>query len=82
MNPLTYAIVDVATDLQNIDFSQVGETSSLTVRKSIDGTLFVIKYPSEPTFIKNGTVTPSQILTYSECLTLMATEAWTPEIPT
>lgn len=79
-NNLIYAICNIATDLNNIDFSQVGESSEETVRRSVDGTLFVIKYNIEPTFIKDGTVTPSQVLSHSECLELMSTEAWSEPI--
>ena len=77
MNHLTYAICDVATDLPNIDFSQIGETSSSTIRKSLDETLFIIKWNTEPTFIENGTVIPSLILTHSEALTEMDSPEWT-----
>ena len=76
LNHLTYVICNIATDLQNVDFSQVGESSASTVRRSLDDTLFVIKYNAEPTFIKDGTVTPSQVLTHSEALELMSTSAW------
>ena len=75
-NNLTYAICNISTDLQNIDFSQVGQSSAGTVRRSLDDTLFIIKYNAEPTFIKDGTVTPSQVLTHSEALELMSTPAW------
>lgn len=75
-NNLIYAICNIATDLQNIDFSQVGESSTLTVRRSVDDTLFVIKYNALPTFINDGTVTPSQVLTHSECLELMSKPQW------
>ena len=75
-NHLIYAICNIATDLQNIDFSQVGQSSAGTVRRSLDDTLFIIKYNAEPTFIKDGTVTPSQVLTHSEALELMSTPAW------
>jgi hypothetical protein len=81
MSHLTYAICDVSTDLSNIDFSQVGETNSSTIRKSIDETLFVIKWNTEPTFITNGTVVPSEILTHSEALDEMATPEWTEPEP-
>ena len=76
MNNKTYSICNIATDLKNIDFSQVGESSASTIRKSLDDTLFVIKYSSEPLFIKDGTVKPSQTLTHSEALELMSTAAW------
>ena len=39
----TYATINIA-DLPLIDFSQVGETNESTIRKSLDGTEFVIKY--------------------------------------
>tara|TARA_R100001463_G_scaffold82479_2_gene137087 strand:- start:753 stop:1031 length:279 start_codon:yes stop_codon:yes gene_type:complete len=81
LNNLTYAICNISTDLQNIDFSQVGQSSAETVRRSINDTLFVIKYNAEPTFIKDGTVTPSRVLSHSECLELMATSEWSEEEP-
>ena len=81
MNNKTYAICNIATDLKNIDFSQVGESSASTIRKSLDNTLFVIKYSSEPSFIKDGTVKPSQTLTHSEALELMRSEAWSEPMP-
>ena len=76
----TYAIINIA-DLGNIDFSQVGETDETTIRKSLDETQFIIKYNTEPTFIAGGTVVPVQTLTHDEALTLMATSAWSEEIP-
>ena len=81
MNNLTYAICNIATDLQNIDFSQVGQSSASTVRRSLDDTLFVIKYNAEPTFIKDSSVTPSQVLTHAEALELMSTPEWTADEP-
>lgn len=81
MNDKTYAICNIATDLKNIDFSQIGESSVSTIRRSLDDTLFVIKYNSEPTFIKDGVVTPSQILTHSQALELMSTSAWSEPAP-
>ena len=39
---LTYNTIAIA-DLENIDFSQVQETSAETIRKSIDETQFTIK---------------------------------------
>ena len=81
MNNKTYSICNIATDLKNIDFSQVGESSASTIRRSLDNTLFVIKYSSEPTFIKDGTVKPSQTLTHSEALELMRSEAWSEPEP-
>ncbi len=75
-----YSIINIS-DLSNIDFSQVCETSENTIRKSIDESEFVIKYITEPSFISDGTVTPVQTLSHKNCLTLMATTEWTPEEP-
>jgi hypothetical protein len=46
-----YAIINI-NDLDNVDFTQIGETSSDTIRKSLDGSMFVIKWETEPDFIK------------------------------
>ena len=75
----TYAIINIA-DLSNIDFSQIGETSENTIRKSVDESQFVIKYNSTPSFITDGTITPVETLSHSEALTLMATEFWSEPI--
>ena len=80
LNNLNYAICNIATDLQNIDFSQVGQSSAGTIRRSLDDTLFVIKYNAIPTFIYDGSVTPSQILSHEECLELMSTPDWSEPI--
>ena len=76
---ITYAIINIA-DLPNIDFSQVGDTSANTIRKSLDETRFVIKWNSLPSFINDGTVTPVETLTHSEAIALMATSAWSEPI--
>jgi len=79
-NNRTYTILNIS-DLANVDFSQVGETSENTVRKSINETQFVIKYNTLPTFISDGTVTPVEVLTYSEVLELMSTSEWSEDMP-
>ena len=76
-NHYTYAICNVATDLPNIDFNQVVTTSAETARRSIDGTLFITKWISTPTFIEDDTVVPSAIMNHEEALTQMATPEWT-----
>jgi len=81
LNHLTYAICNIATDLSNIDFSQVGQSSAGTIRRDLSDTLFVIKYNAIPTFIYDGSVTPSQILSHQECLDLMSTAEWSEPEP-
>ena len=80
--PDTYIIVNIA-DLLNVDFSQVGETSENTIRKSLDEALFVLKYEQEhePTFIADGTIVPVSTLSHAECLTLMSSPEWTEPEP-
>jgi len=75
----TYATINIA-DLSLIDFSQIGETSENTIRKSIDGTQFVIKWNTEPTFITDGTVAIIQAMTHAEAITLMGTVEWSAAI--
>jgi|TARA_Y100000310_G_scaffold292897_1_gene322047 hypothetical protein len=73
---LTYAIVDVATDLDNIDWDQVVENGPSTLRRSTDQSLFLIKYYTEPTFITSGLVVPSETMDHLEMLTEMHTPEW------
>ena len=76
----TYAIIQTS-DLANIDFSQIGETSADTLRYNLAGTEFVIKWNTTPTFISDGSVVPVSTLTHAEALAVMATAAWSEEIP-
>ena len=76
----TYAILSIG-DLLNIDFSQIEESNENTVRISLDGLEFVIKYTTTPTFIEDGTIVPLQVLTHEEALALMQTPEWNDPIP-
>ena len=77
----TYGIIAIA-DLDKVDFSQVDQTSAETVRRSLDGSKFVLKWyhDEEPTFITDGTIVPLQTLTHAECLDLMNTPEWSEPI--
>lgn len=75
MNNKTYQIINIA-DLSNIDFTQVYETSAETIRKSIDETLFTIKWTTEPSFITDETVVPVGTYNHAEILAVMHTDAW------
>ena len=75
-----YAIIQTS-DLSNIDFSQIGETSADTLRYNLAGTEFVIKWNTEPTFISDGSIVPVSELTHEQALTLMATPEWTEPEP-
>jgi len=80
-NNKTYAIINL-TDLELIDFAQIGETSSETIRKSIDNTQFVIKWQEGhiPTFITDASVIPVGTYDHHAILELMATPEWSEPI--
>lgn len=74
-NADTYAIVSI-DDLPKVDFSQVGETDQTTIRQSIDLTQFVLKWNSEPTFIKDGEIVPILTMDHLTALNLMISPEW------
>ena len=79
MSNLTYNTIAIA-DLNSIDFTQVEQTSTETIRKSIDKTQFIIKWETQPSFLTDGTVVPLETYNHSQCIELMGTNFWsTPE---
>ena len=76
----TYATINIA-DLALIDFAQIGETDENTIRKSLDGLQFVIKWNTEPTFILDGSVSIIQVMTHDQALVLMASAEWSEPLP-
>ena len=81
-NNKTYATINL-TELSLIDFSQILENSSSTIRKSLDNTEFIIKWNdgNVPTFISDTTVIPVGTYDHHAMIELMATAEWTPEEP-
>ncbi len=77
---MIYSTISI-DDLPKVDFTQVGETSADTIRKSIDLTQFVLKWNNEPTFIEDETIIPIGIYTHAEILELMSTPAWSEPDP-
>ena len=64
------------SELNDIDFEQVLETSSDTVRKSVDGTKTFVKWEDTmPTCVSNLT-TKEGPYTYNEILVILATSEW------
>lgn len=87
MNPRIYCIVPVA----DLDEEKVGEciqTSLATVRRSLDGTLAVLKWdpkardtpPSMRRYRRHNPKGGEGTYTHAEVLDVMATDAWN-EIP-
>ena len=66
------------TELPNIDFTQVCETSLDTVRKSVDGTKTFVKWDGEeiPSSV-DALTTKEGPYTYGEIIVILATEEWT-----
>ena len=74
----TYATV-LTSGIGSVDFSQVMETSADTVRKSVDGTEFVLKWKTAnlPSFISpSGSMVPTWSGSHANCLSLMTGSAW------
>lgn len=65
------------SELDQIDFTQVCETSVDTVRKSVDGTKTFVKWEgATPECVANLT-TKEGPYTYDEILTILSTPEWT-----
>ena len=78
-NNKTYAIAPIA-ELNNVDYSQVQQTSADTVRKNVAETEFVLKWEGDmPSSV--SAITPTiPTYTHEEILEVMATEEWNPPI--
>lgn len=70
------------SELPNIDFTQVLETSIDTVRKSVDGLKTFVKWDGIdiPSSVESLT-TKEGPYTYSEIVEILATPEWTSEDP-
>ena len=81
-NGLTYVTISV-TEISQLDFSQIEQTSAETLRKSIDETQTIVKWITDagvPSCISSLT-TKGPYMTHDEALELMATTAWTDPNP-
>ena len=68
----TYCIIN-SSDVSSVDFDQVLETSSDTLRYSVDGTKTFVKYEDgQPSFLWGKTE-----YTHEEILEVLATHEWT-----
>jgi hypothetical protein len=76
--PLTTLLAEVDAEGNPVcDFSQIVEDSAETVRKSVDGTLFIAKFEGDtPTFLDG-----LDQYTHEEILAIVNTAAWTPADP-
>ena len=77
---MIYCILNI-TDLDNVDYSEIQEDSSKTVRKNLAKTQFLIKWEdmSTPEFITDRSITPIETLSYAEALLLLISDTWSEE---
>jgi hypothetical protein len=71
-----YVIID-ASEVSSVDFNQVLETSSSTLRYNLAGTQTFVKFDGDtPSFLEGKTA-----LDRSEMLAVLATEDWSSDDP-
>ena len=71
-----YVIIPT-TEVDNIDFTEVLETSADTCRYSVDGTETFVKYEGDQPASVAAIESKSQEYTHSEILVILSSEAWT-----
>ena len=64
------------SELPNIDFTKVLETSEETVRKSVDETKTFVKWDGEMPGCVSTLTTKEGPYTYDEILTILSTSEW------
>ena len=64
------------SELPNINFTEVLETSEETVRKSVDGTKTFVKWDGTIPDCVNNLTTKEGPYTYEELLTILSTPEW------
>jgi len=69
------------SELNQIDFTQVLETSEDTVRKSVDGTKTFVKWDGAIPQCVNDLETKEGPYTYDEILVILSTPEWTDPEP-
>ena len=69
------------SELDQIDFTQVLETSADTVRKSVDGTKTFVKWDGAIPQCIIDLTTSEGPYTYEEILAILATQEWTEPLP-
>ena len=69
------------SELSQIDFTQVLETSADTVRKSVDGTKTFVKWDGAMPQCVTDLTTSEGPYTYEEILAILATPEWTDPNP-
>ena len=74
-------VIISASDVSNIDFSQIMEDSAQTMRYSVDGTLTFVKYEGDMPSSVTACSSKSQEYSHSEILAILNADDgvwWTP----
>ena len=71
---MIYTILDIS-ELNNIDYSEIPNHTPSTVRTSLNGLQFIIKYDVKPSFI-----TDEIEYTHEEILSIISGSDWTSDI--
>jgi hypothetical protein len=71
-----YVIISY-NDIDQVDFSEVLETSVETVRRSVDGTLTFVKYEGDMPSSVAAIESKSPEYTHGEILTILSGPEWT-----
>ena len=74
-----YVIIP-ATEINNVNFTEVLETSAETCRYSVDGTKTFVKYEGEMSESVASISGKSQEYSHTEILQILSTEEWTAPI--
>jgi hypothetical protein len=69
------------TELPKVEFSQVCETSSSTLRFSVDGTKTFVKWDGEEPAFVTDIVGAEGPYTYEEILVILSGEEWSAPMP-
>lgn len=75
-----YYVIFEITELDQIDFNQVLETSADTVRRSVDGTKTFVKYEGPMPSSVAALITKSQEYSHDEILLILSTSEWTSQL--
>lgn len=70
-------VIFSVTELENVNFSEVLETSQETVRKSVDGTLTFVKYDGDMPPSVLALTTKSVEYGYTDMLNILQGPDWT-----
>lgn len=71
-----YMIFNIS-EVDQIDFNTVLETSAQTIRVSVDGTKSFVKWEGEMPACVSGLTTKEGPYNHSEILAILSTEEWT-----